>query len=549
MAIQPPRARRHVRTALAASVAAAVVGVLSSAGAADAASANSTAAARTTSHAVTRAASATTTPGIVGTLSAQETSVQQGQSITFDYSIPASAVLSNNWVGLYSDPGNGPVDQLYVGASTTYNWISNASGTTTFSTANLAPGSYIAYFLYDNGYTWLAQPVTFTVTAVPLPGTLSAQETSVQQGQSITFDYGIPAGKVNSENWVGLYSDPGCGPVNQKSVCASTTYNWVTNASGTTTFSTANLAPGSYIAYFLYDNGYTWLAKPVTFTVTAVPPVAPPTFKAAFGTGLSNPQGIAVDRRNNVWVTDAGENRVEEFSAAGKLLHSFTKAGAGRLNGPTAIALDAAGNAYVADTGDNRVVEYNAKGAFVRQYTTAGGKALSQPQGVAVDASGDVFVGDTGNSRVVEFSGTGAYLKSLTSGLGRPEGLALDASGDIYVADAGIDDGGPNQVVELSQANTVLNRIGSGTSSDLGGLSSPSDVALDGSGHLFVTDPDYSLAKEFETDGPYLNEFGAVGPGELANAIAVAVAPDGQIFVADSGNGRIVEFTPAPAAG
>jgi sugar lactone lactonase YvrE len=541
LAIQPPSARRHARTALAASVAVAVVGVLSSASAADAASANPPANAPATA----RAASATTTPGIVGSLSAQQTSVQQGQSITFGYSIPASAVLSNNWVGLYANPGNGPVDQAYVGASTSYNWVTNASGTTTFSTADLAPGSYIAYFLYDNGYTWLAQPVSFTVTAVPLAGTLTAQQSSVQQGQSITFDYSIPAGKVNSENWVGLYSDPGNGPVDQAYVGASTTYNWVTNGSGTTTFSTANLAPGHYIAYALYDNGYTWLAEPVTFTVTPVPPVAPATFKAAFGTGLSNPQGIAVDRRGNVWATDAGENRVEEFSAAGRLLHSFTKAGAGRLNSPTAITLDTAGDAYVADTGDNRVVEYNAKGVFVRQYTTAAGKALSEPQGVAVDASGDLFVGDTGNSRVVEFGRTGAYLTSLSSGLGRPEGLALDAAGDVYVADAGNRDGGPNQVVELSPANTVLGRVGSGTSSDLGGLSSPTDVALDASGHLFVTDPDYSLVKEFETDGPYLNEFGAAGPGELANAIAVAVAPDGQIYVADSGDGRIVEFTPA----
>jgi sugar lactone lactonase YvrE len=482
-----------------------------------------------------------------GTLSVQNSVVTQGQSLTFNYSIPAAKVLSNNWIGLYSNPGNGPVNQVYVGSSTTYNWIANASGTSTFSTTHLAPGNYIAYFLYDNGYTWLAEPVTFTVQPAAPPGTLTAQESSVQQGQQITFSYSIPAAQVLSDNWVGLYSNPGCGPVNQVSVCGSTTYNWVTNASGTTTFSTGSLAPGNYIAYFLYDNGYTWLAKPVTFTVTAVPPVAPPTFAAAFGTSLNNPQGIAVDSKNNVWVTDGGQNRVEEFSKAGKLLHSFTKSGAGRLNSPTAIAVDPAGHVYVADTGDNRVVEYSATGVFVRQYTTANGTALSRPQGVAVDAAGDLFVSDTGNSRVLEFGATGGYLKSLTSGLGRPEGLSLDATGDVYVADSGLADSGPNQVVELSPSNTVLDRIGSGTSSDLGGLSSPSDVALDASGHLFVTDPDFSLAKEFETDGPYLNEFGAVGPGELANAVAIAVAPDGQIYVADSGNGRIVEFTPAPA--
>jgi len=482
-----------------------------------------------------------------GTLSVQNAVVTQGQSLSFSYSLPAAKVLSNNWIGLYSNPGNGPVDQVYVGASTTYNWVADASGTSTFSTAHLAPGKYVAYLLYDNGYTWLAAPVTFTVQPAAPTGTLTAEESTVQQGQQITFDYGIPAGQVNSENWVGLYANPGCGPVDQVSVCGSTTYNWVTNASGSTTFSTGSLAPGNYIAYFLYDNGYTWLAKPVTFTVTAVPPVAPPTFKAAFGTGLGDPQGIAVDAKNDVWVTDSGRNRYQEYSGTGRLLHSFSRSGVGRLNGPTAITLDRAGNVYVADTGDNRVVEYTAKGAFVRQYTTGGGTALSRPQGVAVDTAGDLFVGDTGNSRVLEFGPTGAYLKSLTSGLGRPEGLSLDASGDVYVADSGLDDAGPDQVIELSPSGTVLDRVGGSTSSSLGGLSNPGDVALDASGHLFVTDPDFSMAMEFNTDGPYLNEFGAVGSGELANAMAIAVAPDGQIYVADSGNGRVVEFTPASA--
>jgi len=482
-----------------------------------------------------------------GTLSVQSSVVTQGQSLTFDYSIPAAKVLSNNWIGLYGNPGNGPVNQAYVGSSTAYNWIANASGSSTFSTAHLAPGKYVAYFLYDNGYTWLASPVAFTVQAAAPPGTLTAEESTVRQGQQITFDYSVPAAQVQSENWVGLYSNPGCGPVNQVSVCGSTTYNWVTNGSGSTTFSTGSLAPGNYIAYFLYDNGYTWLASPVTFTVTAVPPVAPPTYKAAFGTGLGDPQGIAVDAKNNVWVTDSGRNRYQEYSAKGKLLRSFSRSGDGRLNGPTAIALDPAGNVYVADTGDNRAVEYTAKGAFVRAYTTAGGHALSRPQGVAVDAAGDLFVSDTGNSRILEFGPTGAYLKALTSGLGRPEGLSLDKSGDLYVADAGLADSGPDQVIAFSPSGAVLDQIGGSTSSNLGGLSNPSDVALDASGHLFVTEPDFNMAMEFDTDGPYLNEFGAVGPGELANAAAVAVAPDGQIYVADSGNSRIVEFTPASA--
>ena len=511
----------------------------------------------TTTPATTATATPTstaTTPTDDGTLSAVNDSVAEGSTLTFDYGVGSAAdVNSENWIGIYDDPGCGPANQTYDCGSNTYNWVTTASGTSSFSTSGWAPGNYIAYFLYDNGYTWLAKPVTFTITAAtsstpPDDGTLTTTTDSVEQGAPITFDYAVgESSAVNSENWVGLYSDPGCGPVNQTYDCGSTTYNWITNASGATTFSTASLTPGNYIAYFLYDNGYTWLAKPVTFTVTKPKPIPAPTYKGTFTDGLSAPAGLAVDGKGDVWVTNSGESRVIEYSASGKKLRQFGRTGSadGQLDDPTAIAVDASGNVYVADTGNNRVEEFNTASKFVRAYSTANGTALDSPQGVAVDGKGNVYVADTENNRVVEYSATGAYVRSETSGLTGPEGLTLDASGNLWVANAGQYDEGGEQVAELSTSGSVLIQIGGDTSSDLGGLSNPSDVALDADGHVFIAEPDYSLVDEFDVTGPFGSEIGAT---DLSSPLAVAVAPDGDIFVADTGNGRIVKYVPSASS-
>lgn len=541
----------------------AVVAVFGTAGLAAAASHSAPAASSSTSAATTATATAsgstsasatpTASPTDNGTLTAVSDSVAAGSTLTFNYGVgSASQVNSTNWIGIYTNPGCGPVNQVDDCGSKTFNYVTDASGTSSFDTTGWAPGNYIAYYLYDDGYTWLSQPVTFTITAgtdgAPTDdGTLTTTTTSVEQGAPLSFSYAVgESSAVNAENWVGIYSNPGCGPVDQQSVCASTIWNYTTGASGTTSFNTASLAPGDYIAYYLYDNGYQWLAKPVAFTVTKPAPVPAPKYKGTFAKGLTSPAGITVDPQGDVWATDSAADRVVEYSPKGKVLREFGKSGSGNgeLDGPTAIALDASGDVYVADTGDNRVEEFSGTGKFLQALSTAAGVGFENPQGVAVDAKGDVWVGDTENNRVVEFSAKGVYTKAVTNSMNSPEGLSFDAAGDLWVANAGVYDAGGDQVVELSAAGSVLIQEGGSESTNLGGMSNPSDVALDSAGHVLVAEPDYSVVEEFDADGPYGNEFGA---GQIQSALALAVAPDGDIFVADTGDGVIAEYAPAKA--
>jgi DNA-binding beta-propeller fold protein YncE len=72
---------------------------------------------------------------------------------------------------------------------------------------------------------------------------------------------------------------------------------------------------------------------------------------------FENPAGLAIDTAGDVYVADGILDRVQEFSAGGKLLAGWGSSGTGpgELREPTGISVDCRGNLLVADTANNRV--------------------------------------------------------------------------------------------------------------------------------------------------------------------------------------------------
>ena len=94
----------------------------------------------------------------VGSLSIDATSVVQGAPIVFTYSVPADHASDTNWIGIWAaDGGGAPVDGEYVASQITYQYSPGTSGSVTISSGLLPPGTeYVAYYLYNDGYTSLA---------------------------------------------------------------------------------------------------------------------------------------------------------------------------------------------------------------------------------------------------------------------------------------------------------------------------------------------------------------------------------------------------------
>ena len=475
-----------------------------------------------------------------GTLTAPVAAVAVGTSITFSYSVPSAGVTSTNWVGIYA-AGQTPGD---VG-STTYQYTPDASGTVTFATSSLSPGSYVAYYLYDNGYEVLAGPVGFTVTgASPYAGgTLTSTITSVPNAQSITFSYSVPTAGVTSTNWVGIY-EPGQTPGTD----ASTTYQYTQDASGTVTFSTSSLdGVGSYVAYFFYDNGYQVIAGPVSFSVTPGTLAPAPAYQRAIGAHqLAGPFGVAANAAGDIWASDTGGNRITEFNASGRPL-AVIGAGVG-LDQPEGIALGPTGNVWVADTGNDRVVELSPGGRRLASFGAkgSGNAQLDQPVALAVSANGaTVYVADQNNNRIEEFTQAGGYIGSIS--VPNPAGVALNGAGDIWVSSPSYASG--NQVYEFSPAGAQLLSFG-GTQASYGALGNTGGIAVGPDGKIYVAQSDYNLVSVFNSGGVFETEFGLQSnPANAAENLAapegLTVAASGAVLVADTGNDRLVEFSPA----
>ncbi|MFF4189585.1 hypothetical protein [Nonomuraea sp. NPDC001831] len=98
--------------------------------------------------------------------------------------------------------------------------------------------------------------------AVPL----RTDTSTVAKGAPLKVRYSTTLGNVSRTNWVGIYPDDGGATIGKKN---SFTWAYAPNAAGTVTLDTGSVpGPGRYAAWYLYNDGYSTVAGPLTFTVT-----------------------------------------------------------------------------------------------------------------------------------------------------------------------------------------------------------------------------------------------------------------------------------------
>jgi sugar lactone lactonase YvrE len=159
---------------------------------------------------------------------------------------------------------------------------------------------------------------------------------------------------------------------------------------------------------------------------------------AQIASGFNSPTALAVDAADNVFVADTGNNRVVELPRVGSAYGAPVAIASG-FSGPMGVAVDAAGSVYIADTGNNLIYKaLYAAGSYSTPQLVA--KNLFMPRGLTVDKSLNLYIADTGNSRVVQYpwnAGAKRYNSPaiLGSDFASPVAVGVDLSGNLYVAD------------------------------------------------------------------------------------------------------------------
>jgi len=287
---------------------------------------------------------------------------------------------------------------------------------------------------------------------------------------------------------------------------------------------------------------------------------------------LNNPRGVAVDpTTGKVFVVDRSNHRVLRFASFNALNNGaaaegvlgqadFTSALANRggsvaantLNSPYDVELDSSGRLWVSDESNHRVLRFD--------------NAASKPDGANAD-------GVLGQPNFTSGAANQGNLAPVQASFYFPNGLAVDAAGRLWVADlfnhrvlrfdnaASLANGSVASAVLGQTTFSAGSANGGGASALANTLYSPSGLAADASGRLWVADQDNHRLLRFDNAASKAN--GAAADGVLgqpdftsgddnrggdpaANTLFdpqdVAVNPAGRLWVADSANNRILIF-------
>lgn len=275
---------------------------------------------------------------------------------------------------------------------------------------------------------------------------------------------------------------------------------------------------------------------------------------------LSNPRGLAVNGSGVLAVADSDNNRILLYTSPLSATYNlsannvfgqggyFTSNSATNpptnksLNSPNSVAFDAntPQNLYVADKLNHRVLKFNSpfagdsqaslvfgqQGSFTTKTSGTANDSIWGPQDVKVDASGNLFVIDTVNNRMLEYTSPSTVPPAADFVLGQ---TTFTSGGANALADSAMLKT-PGGVVydkvrnRLYVADTANHRVLGWNSSSLANNNAPADIVIGQPNFWSVAMPDPPTASSLS----------------LPKGLAVDV--DGNLYVADSGNNRVVLY-------
>ena len=303
--------------------------------------------------------------------------------------------------------------------------------------------------------------------------------------------------------------------------------------------------------------------------------IAPNNSISTFAVGLNFPKGITVDPFGNVYVADQGSNSIIKITPSG----TMSSVGSS-FNSPTGVAIDPVGNVYIAENGNIKKLAHDV-------YTIS--PAL--PAGLNFNSTtGDISGTPTANSANTVYSVTtqnpcGANTTTLSFSICTPTSYMYTVNAcdsfiwvakhnTVYKASNNTDTAilinhfGCDSIVTLNltlssapvisyaNVNTVytigssistLTPVNSGGAINIdtlnpqittigSGFSSPTGIAVDPSGNVYVAEYYSGVIKKISSSGISVFGTGYFHTGCVASDVS------GNIYVADAGNGIIYKI-------
>lgn len=199
-----------------------------------------------------------------------------------------------------------------------------------------------------------------------------------------------------------------------------------------------------------------------------------------------------------------------------------------RITETAAVATDPAGNLYVADTKNNKIIMISTTDVITDLNISI---PLSSPEGIAVDNNGSLYIADTGNYRILFIAANPATKlvdisipitpiiiagNGTSAILNRPTGIAVDSTSTIDKTGSYIETTG--YVYVADNLNYLIKKINKAKFDGKGGVTLGTVTTIAGNGNATTLTP-----------------FG------------IALSAKGDLYIADTGNNRILKMVGAKA--
>jgi hypothetical protein len=363
------------------------------------------------------------------------------------------------------------------------------------------------------------------------PGSSTCNTLLTDTGVSDTASAAISIAQKPGANVAALYGLVGStGPFQPALTSAPNDFTIALNFSG------GGISSPSAIA--IDSTGDAWIANNAsTPTVTELGPLGVPATGSPYGVALS-PVSIAIDLSGNAWIAcDYNPGSVVALSSTGTPLTGSPFTGGG-VSEPDAVAVDGSNHIWVGNVGQ-------FQNGQLSELTSSGSAVTGSPFGptfgaieaaVAIDLSGNVWTINSYLEGPEKFVFSGGSLSSSTNytPINNPTGLAVDASNHIWYSTHG------SNVVVLNTSGTAVAYTG-------GALQYSQAIAMDGASNAWIanttfTPPDPGRLSEFSNGGTALTPSTGYQSSTMLSPTGIAVDSAGDVWVTNKGNSTVSEF-------
>ena len=478
-----------------------------------------------------------------------------GLYLTKDGGKTFNAVLGNTQIGeVYAGPPGSPFAVYASDGLSPFIYLLSASAPALWWRTDVAgPNTQLSFDSSSNEVYGAGAkgPVKLIVANLrPLWSSMAGPVRVTLQQPQAPYIFSLPAGTGGTANVPIILAESNRWSVPVTASTSGETWMRVSNLTGPSPLlngrlevNTAGMQPGAYAATIRVeapDTVNSPMEIPVKLTVTEPSPdgggylittFAGTGFAGRFGdggpatrAGFQSLDSVAADRRGNIYISDPSNNTIRRVTPDG-IINRY--AGTGRYG-----------------------FEGDGAEALLAQFRS--------PTGLTVDGGDNLLLSDTFNLRIRRVTLDGKINTYSEAGESL-RGLAVDKSGNLYVAVPAA-----HKVLKIAPGGTISTFAGTGVAGFRGEggqaskarLGSPSDVAVDGAGRVYIADSENDRVWVVEQDGKIRTVAGNgisgyTGDGlkatdaALTRPAGVTLDDKGNLYIADTGNNRIRMVTAA----